>query len=469
MKNLKDLTKKQKIIAATTAATVAVASIGGGTYAYYKHTHNHANEEEVATATEVKAGTLNINVSANEGWTDTSTPAIVRISGILDDEITENDNVNFYTAIMPDADSENHGSTTLTLPIGDYIVDFISPLNTDGSAYTIKAPEESEVVTVKETPVATETDTTETTDDTTTTDDTVTTDETVTTEETATETVDTTIDQEIERVPAEEVTDEMLQTIVDGVHQAILNGDNTLKGDAGTAILDKLNTNVAANPNVSETTTQGMTENKPAVSEVAKPAANGTSVPTPAKPTSKPSSKPATSTPTTGTATEESKPTWVGVGNGCKHNWIDCPAQTKTVTKYRTETYTENVTKTREVPYTEEVTKYMTVDKVQCGGTEMKTLDGQTIGSPCGQEFDTPEEWNDHCSIAHLEEMRQGFLCFWQYAFHKVPYTETVTKYRTETYTEPVTKTREVPYTETVKISKDAVKCSKCGAVQLME
>ncbi len=65
--------------------------------------------------------------------------------------------------------------------------------------------------------------------------------------------------------------------------------------------------------------------------------------------------------------------------------------------------------------------------------------------------------------------MRQGFLCFHQPIDVKVPYTETVTKYRTETYTEPVTKTREVPYTETVKISKDAVRCSKCGAVELME
>ena len=50
------------------------------------------------------------------------------------------------------------------------------------------------------------------------------------------------------------MTDELLQGIVDEVKEAIESGDETLKGDAGQGVLDKLERNVAANPNVSDET-----------------------------------------------------------------------------------------------------------------------------------------------------------------------------------------------------------------------
>ncbi|MGN8689517.1 hypothetical protein ACTND8_06385 [Atopobiaceae bacterium HCP3S3_F7] len=44
----------------------------------------------------------------------------------------------------------------------------------------------------------------------------------------------------------------MLQDIIDQTKDAVENGDETLKGDAGTDILDKLEGNVAQNPNASD-------------------------------------------------------------------------------------------------------------------------------------------------------------------------------------------------------------------------
>ena len=58
------------------------------------------------------------------------------------------------------------------------------------------------------------------------------------------------------RIPADKVTDEMLKGIVDQTKDAVENGDETLKGDAGKDILDKLEGNVANNPNASDETKQ---------------------------------------------------------------------------------------------------------------------------------------------------------------------------------------------------------------------
>ena len=61
------------------------------------------------------------------------------------------------------------------------------------------------------------------------------------------------------QIPADQVTDEMLANIVNKTKDAIENGDETLKGDAGTGILDKLDGNVAKNPNASDKTKQEAT------------------------------------------------------------------------------------------------------------------------------------------------------------------------------------------------------------------
>ena len=55
------------------------------------------------------------------------------------------------------------------------------------------------------------------------------------------------------QIPADKVTDDMLADIVNKTKDAIKKGDESLKGDAGTGILDKLDGNVAKNPNARAT------------------------------------------------------------------------------------------------------------------------------------------------------------------------------------------------------------------------
>ncbi len=158
---------------------------------------------------------LVLNVTADTGWDANSTPAIAHITS---------DEVDFYHAVSPDAEG-NKGTSTVTLEEGDYTVDFISPVNADGSAYELFDTGEAQTVTV---------------------------------DADATDTLSVTC--EMTRIPADKVTDEMLKGIVDQTKDAVENGDETLKGDAGKDILDKLEGNVAENPNASDETKQEATD-----------------------------------------------------------------------------------------------------------------------------------------------------------------------------------------------------------------
>lgn len=161
-------------------------------------------EKEIAT------DSVTINVLVDKGWDADSTPAILHIAA------KETDDVEFYHAITPDAEG-GKGSTTVTLAEGTYDVEFISPLNHDGSAYEIYDMGASQEITVEFGS-------------------------------------DMTVDCEMTQIPAEQVTDEMIQDIVNKTQVAVEKGDETLKGDAGKATLDKLASNVQNSPNASEET-----------------------------------------------------------------------------------------------------------------------------------------------------------------------------------------------------------------------
>lgn len=171
---------------------------------------------------------LVLNVTADTGWDENSTPAIAHITG---------DEVDFYHAVSPDAEG-NKGTSTVTLEEGDYTVDFISPVNADGSAYELFDTGEAQTVTV---------------------------------DADATDTLSVTC--EMTQIPADQVTDDMLQDIVDQTKDAVENGDETLKGDAGKDILDKLEGNVAKNPNASDETKQEATDADKEVDVDSKPEA----------------------------------------------------------------------------------------------------------------------------------------------------------------------------------------------------
>ena len=172
-------------------------------------------QQDKTTTDEQKTVDVALNVTADNGWDENSTPAIAHIEG---------NDVDFYHAVTPDAEG-NKGTSTVALAEGDYTVSFISPVNSDGSAFDIYdtgAPVDITVDADAETAPA--------------------------------------VDCPMTQIPADQVTDEMLQDIIDQTKDAVENGDETLKGDAGTGILDKLEGNVAQNPNASDETKQEATD-----------------------------------------------------------------------------------------------------------------------------------------------------------------------------------------------------------------
>ena len=164
---------------------------------------------------ETRTVDVTLNVTADSGWDENSTPAIAHIEG---------SDVDFYHAVTPDVEG-NKGTSTVALAEGDYTVSFVSPVNSDGSAFDIYDTGAPVDITVdadaETTPV---------------------------------------VDCPMTQIPSDQVTDEMLQDIIDQTKDAVENGDETLKGDAGTDILDKLEGNVAQNPNASDETKQEATD-----------------------------------------------------------------------------------------------------------------------------------------------------------------------------------------------------------------
>lgn len=193
-------------IAIVVVAVIAV-SIAAASGAFTQQDKTAADEQKTVDVT--------LSVTADHGWDENSTPAIAHIEG---------NDVDFYHAVTPDAEG-NKGTSTVELAEGDYTVSFVSPVNSDGSAFDIYdtgAPVDITVDADAETAPA--------------------------------------VDCPMTQIPADQVTDEMLQGIIDQTKDAIEKGDETLKGDAGTGILDKLEGNVAQNPNASDETKQEATD-----------------------------------------------------------------------------------------------------------------------------------------------------------------------------------------------------------------
>lgn len=194
------------IAAAIVVAIVVAIAVANGAF---------ATSEQQPEQQESRTVDVTLNVTADHGWDENSTPAIAHIEG---------NDVDFYHAVTPDAEG-NKSTSTVALAEGDYTVSFVSPVNSDGSAFDIYdtgAPVDITVDADAKTAPA--------------------------------------INCPMAQIPADKVTDDMLADIVNKTKDAIKNGDVTLKGDAGTGILDKLDGNVAKNPNASDKTKQEATD-----------------------------------------------------------------------------------------------------------------------------------------------------------------------------------------------------------------
>ena len=196
---------KPQVAAIAAAVVVAIAAASGA----------FATSEQQPEQQESRTVDVTLSVTADHGWDENSTPAIAHIEG---------NDVDFYHAVTPDADG-NKGTSTVELAEGDYTVSFVSPVNSDGSAFDIYdtgAPVDITVDADAKTAPA--------------------------------------VNCPMAQIPADKVTDDMLADIVNKTKDAIKKGDETLKGDAGTGILDKLDGNVTKNPNASDKTKQEATD-----------------------------------------------------------------------------------------------------------------------------------------------------------------------------------------------------------------
>ncbi len=164
---------------------------------------------------------VGVQIMLDEGWTDESTPAIFYFESV--DEGTE----AFAHAINPAEDGDIADSVQL-LP-GKYTVKVISPINPDGSVYSINEGTERQVITTMDLEIE--------------------------------ENSSTTISTNMRLIPVEEVTEDMLTSVADEVKSAVeteslkteeitndddeieivYTGDETLTGDNGAAILEKVN------------------------------------------------------------------------------------------------------------------------------------------------------------------------------------------------------------------------------------
>ena len=194
------------IAAAIVVAIVVATAVASGAF---------ATSEQQPEQQESRTVDVTLSVTADHGWDENSTPAIAHIEG---------NDVDFYHAVTPDAEG-NKGTSTVELAEGDYTVSFVSPVNSDGSAFDIYdtgAPVDITVDADAKTAPA--------------------------------------VNCPMAQISADKVTDEMLANIINKTKDAIKKGDETLKGDAGTGILDKLDGNVAKNPNASDKTKQEATD-----------------------------------------------------------------------------------------------------------------------------------------------------------------------------------------------------------------
>lgn len=286
---------KPQVAAIAVAVVVAIAVASGA----------FATSEQQPEQQELRTVDVTLSVTADHGWDENSTPAIAHIEG---------NDVDFYHAVTPDADG-NKGTSTVELAEGDYTVSFVSPVNSDGSAFDIYdtgAPVDITVDADAKTAPA--------------------------------------VNCPMAQIPADKVTDDMLADIVNKTKDAIENGDETLKGDAGTGILDKLDGNVAKNPNASDKTKQKATDADKEVDVNKEPAQTTPSAKTDNAKTDNNAGSQSSNNGSSNSGSASSKPskpahthTWMNhtaTRQVWVSNWVDVPDyETKTI--YGGQLYTE--------------------------------------------------------------------------------------------------------------------------------
>ncbi|MEY8483849.1 hypothetical protein AALD74_18660 [Lachnospiraceae bacterium 48-21] len=213
--------KKKRFLATVLTATLAIGMFAGcgknedavEVAAVKSEEPSTTGKDATKEAEKALKVTVTINVKADKGWDKDSTPAIAHI-------VSRDKKTDFYHAVRPD-NAGSTGTTTVKLAGGNYNVGFVSPLNKDGSAYDVQGTGKAKEIEL----------------------------------EVKTDAKDgVKVDCPMTQVPADKVTDEMLRDIIDKTQDAVENGDESMKGDAGKDVLEKLGENVGNSPNASDKT-----------------------------------------------------------------------------------------------------------------------------------------------------------------------------------------------------------------------
>lgn len=223
-------------------AIIAVISlsVAGATGVFSEKTAKAPENKDAITAaasTDTAKTPVEINVAADEKVTETSTPVIMHVEST--DERTEP--VDFYHAV----DSGVKTNTVEVSP-GEYKITVTGVINNDGSIAKPKTESKEIALNIKSTDKSKETENKAR--------------------------LNATLDK---TTPSDKVTDEDIKNIADTIKNAVAKGDESLKGDAGKAILEKVENNTNANTHLSEdakaTVTESTSEAQASTATEAKP------------------------------------------------------------------------------------------------------------------------------------------------------------------------------------------------------
>ena len=221
---VKNHTKATIAIAMAIIAIIAL-SVAGMTGVFSPKTADTTSSKTKITAevpTKTEKTPVTINVITDEKVTDASTPTIVHV------ESTDKRDkpVDFYHAV-------DSGKKTDTVEIspGEYKITVTGVINNDGSIAKPAKKSKELAVSIKST------------------------DKSKDAENKAV------VNVELDKTtPADKVTEKDVKKIAEATKTAIENGDDSLKGDAGKAILDKVEANTKANTHLSENAKATVTE-----------------------------------------------------------------------------------------------------------------------------------------------------------------------------------------------------------------
>ncbi len=194
---------KKKGVVAGIAAVAVVACIGCGVAAGQQiqpAQDTNQTSTEQSQDNEAAKHRIEFSISA-EGWDDNSSPMILHIFGTD----SAGNAVDTYHAFTANRDR------SMEVAEGSYTLSWVSAINADGSIY--KVPEAAALEVGADTAKA---------------------------------------EASFEQVPADQVTADDINAILDKVTEAVEKGDATLTGDAGKLAVDKAIANAAASPNANK-------------------------------------------------------------------------------------------------------------------------------------------------------------------------------------------------------------------------